>query len=106
MESLFYIDKLESAFGGKNEAKFDIKIYAERMKQDDAKRFAFRKGESSSSSVSGRSSTVSEFNHTNTDSDSDGEKTKSPDINEEQVLAEVQKIAAADAGGRGGRIDP
>ncbi|PWA42999.1 CRAL-TRIO lipid binding domain-containing protein [Artemisia annua] len=103
MESLFYIDKLESAFGGKNRARFDVKIYADRMKEDDAKRFVFHNGESSSSSPSGRTSTVSEFRPTNNDSDSDGEKTKSPEINEEEILAESQKIAA-DANGRGGRI--
>nr|XP_043637206.1 phosphatidylinositol transfer protein 3-like [Erigeron canadensis]XP_043637207.1 phosphatidylinositol transfer protein 3-like [Erigeron canadensis] len=104
MESLFYIDKLESAFGGKNTAKFDIKIYAERMKADDAKRLAFQQ-ESSSSAASCQASTVSGSNHTNADSDSD-EKTKSPDINEEEVLAEAQKIAASDGAGRGARIDP
>lgn len=104
MESLFYIDKLESAFGGKNGAKFDFKIYAARMKEDDAKRLIFHNGESSSSSPSGRTSTVSEFRPTNNDSDSDGEKAKSPEINEEEILAESQKIAA-DANGRGGRIE-
>ncbi|XP_071737732.1 uncharacterized protein [Rutidosis leptorrhynchoides] len=104
MESLFYIDKLESAFGGKNIAKFDVSFYAHRMKEDDAKRLAFRKVESGSSSASGRTSTVSEANLTNTDSDSDDEKTKSPEINEEQVLAEAQKIAATD--GKGDRFEP
>ncbi|GJV22602.1 phosphatidylinositol transfer protein 3-like protein [Tanacetum coccineum] len=104
MESLFYIDKLESAFGGKNGAKFDFKIYADRMKDDDAKRLVFHNGESSSSSPSGRTSTVSEFSPANNDSDSDGEKAKSPEINEEEILAESQKIAA-DANGRGGRIE-
>lgn len=106
MDSLFYIDKLESAFGGKNEAKFDIKIYAERMKEDDGKRLAFHRGESSCSTPTGRSSVGSEFNHTNGDSDSDGETKKSPEINEEEILAEAQKIEAADGGGRGGRIEP
>ncbi|KAI3806765.1 hypothetical protein L1987_22679 [Smallanthus sonchifolius] len=104
MENLFYIDRLESAFGGKNEAKFNIRIYAERMKEDDSKRFASHKGESSTTSTSTtlwQASTASEFNQTNTDSDSDGEKTK-----EEEMLAEAHKIATADGGGSGVRIEP
>ncbi|KAL8225511.1 hypothetical protein R6Q57_018068 [Mikania cordata] len=104
MESLFYIDKLESAFGGKNEAKFDLKIYANRMKDDDAKRLAAHTGETSTSIALRRATKTSELNHTNTDSDSDGEKTL-PDVNEEEMLAEAQKIATADAGGTGGRIE-
>ncbi|XP_024972682.1 phosphatidylinositol transfer protein 3-like [Cynara cardunculus var. scolymus] len=106
MESLFYMDKLESAFGGKNEAKFDLKIYADRMKEDDAKRLALYKGASSSGTTSGRASTVSlDFSIANTDSDSDGEKKTPTEINEEAILAEAQKIAAADGGGRGARIE-
>lgn len=109
MESLFYVDKLESSFGGKNMAKFDFKEYAQRMKDDDANRLAScHKGESSTSSVlglSGRSSLGSEFNHANTDSDSDGEKTKSLEINEEEMLAESKKISDSDGGGIGGRIE-
>ncbi|XP_076932424.1 uncharacterized protein LOC143597944 [Bidens hawaiensis] len=109
MESLFYIDKLESSFGGKNMAKFDFKIYAQRMKDDDANRLAScHKGESSTSSVlglSGRSSLGSEFNHANTDSDSDGEKTKSLEINEEEMLVESKKFADSDGGGIGGQIE-
>ncbi|CAI9266505.1 unnamed protein product [Lactuca saligna] len=105
MESMFYIDRLESAFGGKNEAKFDLKIYAARMKEDDAKRVALYNGECSSSTPRGRGSTFSEFTATNSDSDSDGGKPKSPEINEEAILAEAQKIEAADGGGRGARIE-
>ncbi|KAD6119493.1 hypothetical protein R6Q59_025495 [Mikania micrantha] len=108
MESLFYIDKLESAFGGKNEAKFDVNIYANRMKDDDAKRLAAHTEETSTSTNTNnalrRATTNSELNHTNIDSDSDGEKTL-PDVNEEEMLAEAQKIATADAGGTGGRIE-
>ncbi|KAM0009253.1 putative CRAL-TRIO lipid binding domain, CRAL/TRIO domain, CRAL/TRIO domain superfamily [Helianthus debilis subsp. tardiflorus] len=105
MESLFYVDKLESSFGGKNVAKFDIRIYAQRMKDDDAKRLASHNGESSTSTstVTGRDSTGSEVNHANTYSDSDDEKTK--DVNEENMLAEAQKIATSDGGGTGARIE-
>lgn len=35
MEQLFDVDKLESAFGGRNTAAFDYKAYGERMKEDD-----------------------------------------------------------------------
>ena len=35
MEELFDIDKLESAFGGKNSVGFDYEAYAVRMKEDD-----------------------------------------------------------------------
>ncbi|KAI7754254.1 hypothetical protein M8C21_018013 [Ambrosia artemisiifolia] len=106
MESLFYIDKLESSFGGRNLAKFDVRTYAIRMKDDDAKRLASHNGESSTSSVSGQASTGSESNHANTDSeDSDGDKTQFPEINEEEMLAEAHKIATSDGGGTGGRIE-
>lgn len=40
MEDLFYVDKLESAFGGNDTAPFDINKYAERMKEDDKKMHA------------------------------------------------------------------
>nr|XP_017239157.1 PREDICTED: phosphatidylinositol transfer protein PDR16-like isoform X2 [Daucus carota subsp. sativus] len=37
MESIFDMDKLESAFGGKNTAGFDYKTYAQKMKEEDKK---------------------------------------------------------------------
>ncbi|XP_020579537.1 random slug protein 5-like [Phalaenopsis equestris] len=37
MEDLFNMDELEQAFGGKNEAGFEIKEYAKRMRDDDKK---------------------------------------------------------------------
>lgn len=37
MEDHFDMDKLESAFGGKDTSGFDIVKYAERMKEDDKK---------------------------------------------------------------------
>lgn len=37
MESIFDMDKLESAFGGKSTAGFDYKTYAQRMKEEDKK---------------------------------------------------------------------
>nr|KAJ0202180.1 hypothetical protein LSAT_V11C600336930 [Lactuca sativa] len=45
MDNLFCMDELESAFGGKDEEYFDIKKYAEKMIEDDAKRIAFHSGE-------------------------------------------------------------
>lgn len=38
MEALFDMDKLDSAFGGKNTVGFDYQAYAQRMKDDDKKR--------------------------------------------------------------------
>lgn len=37
MEELFDMDKLESAFGGRNSVGFDYEAYAQRMKEDDKK---------------------------------------------------------------------
>lgn len=41
MEDLFDMDKLESAFGGKDEIGFDIEKYAERMRGEDKKTRSF-----------------------------------------------------------------
>ncbi|KAK4274093.1 hypothetical protein QN277_017375 [Acacia crassicarpa] len=41
MEDLFDMDRLESSFGGNNNSKFDINIYAERMREDDRKMPSF-----------------------------------------------------------------
>ncbi|XP_059631408.1 uncharacterized protein LOC132274201 isoform X2 [Cornus florida] len=40
MEDLFDMNQVESAFGGKDNAGFDIDKYAERMKEDDKRRIA------------------------------------------------------------------
>lgn len=37
MESIFDMEKLESAFGGKSTVGFDYKTYAQRMKEEDKK---------------------------------------------------------------------
>ncbi|KAI3672410.1 hypothetical protein L6452_38498 [Arctium lappa] len=52
MDNLFCMDELESAFGGKDEENFDIKKYAEKMKEDDAKRIALCRGVSVSETAS------------------------------------------------------
>ncbi|MQM01982.1 hypothetical protein Taro_034742 [Colocasia esculenta] len=41
MEELFDMDKLESAFGGRNPIEFDYKKFQERMQEDDRKMSAF-----------------------------------------------------------------
>ncbi|BBN69278.1 Sec14p-like phosphatidylinositol transfer family protein [Prunus dulcis] len=41
MEDLFHMDKLESAFGGKNSCGFDYQAYAQRMREDDKKMSSF-----------------------------------------------------------------
>ncbi|TXG66473.1 hypothetical protein EZV62_007748 [Acer yangbiense] len=38
METLFDMDKLESAFGGKNTIGFEFEAYAQRMREDDSKK--------------------------------------------------------------------
>ncbi|GKD10581.1 hypothetical protein Tco_1190266 [Tanacetum coccineum] len=48
MENLLCMDELESAFCGKVEESFDIKKYAEKMKEDDAKRIILNKGDTCS----------------------------------------------------------
>ncbi|RWR75854.1 random slug protein 5 isoform X4 [Cinnamomum micranthum f. kanehirae] len=37
MEDLFYMDKLELVFGGRNSVGFDFKLYEEKMREDDRK---------------------------------------------------------------------
>ncbi|GKC21979.1 hypothetical protein Tco_1024129 [Tanacetum coccineum] len=72
------MDELESPFGGKVEESFDIKKYAEKMKEDDAKRIALSKGD-----------TFSETNNT-LKSNSD-----TKEVDEEMKLVEYQKIIAS-----------
>ena len=47
MEDLFNMDELESAFGGKNPATFNINDYALRMREDDKKMPSFWSPENS-----------------------------------------------------------
>lgn len=82
MEDLFSMDELESAFGGKNEESFDIKIYAEKMKEDDAKRIALYGGGSCSDPNS---------NH-NSDNEKTTDANSVREVDEELVLVETQKI--------------
>lgn len=51
MEDLFDLELLESAFGGNDNAAFDINKYAEKMKEDDKKIPSFWTRENSQSSV-------------------------------------------------------
>ncbi|XP_044467376.1 phosphatidylinositol transfer protein 3-like isoform X2 [Mangifera indica] len=64
MEALFDVDKLESAFGGKNTAGFNYEAYAKRMREDDAKKSGSMNSGSSvpitQSSVAAQSHEVSE----------------------------------------------
>ena len=41
MGDIFYLDKLEYIFGGRNTADFDISMYVERMKRQDQIRGAW-----------------------------------------------------------------
>ncbi|XP_061351134.1 uncharacterized protein LOC133296204 isoform X2 [Gastrolobium bilobum] len=51
MEDLFDLDRVETAFGGKDDTGFDISRYAEKMKEDDKKIPSFWTRENSPSSV-------------------------------------------------------
>lgn len=63
MEDLFNIDELETAFGGNNGTKFNIKDYAEMMREDDKRTRLFWTG--------GNSSEPSAAHSLNVESDSD-----------------------------------
>lgn len=74
MEDLFDFDHLESAFGGKDTAEFEINKYAERMKEDDKKIPSFWASENSTSSVQNIAPSLDSIK-LDTDSDaSDNEK--------------------------------
>lgn len=45
MNELFDMEKVESAFGGKDESDFNITMYAERMREDDKRSLPFWKTE-------------------------------------------------------------
>ncbi|XP_076885707.1 uncharacterized protein LOC143535269 [Bidens hawaiensis] len=74
MEGLFCMDELESAFGGKDEECFDIKKYAEKMKEDDAKRIDLY-GRESCSNPNPNSSNEKAID-TNSVTEADEEKTE------------------------------
>lgn len=86
MDNLFCTDELESAFGGKNEENFDIKKYAEKMKEDDAKKIA----------LYGSSSCTEPNPNTNTNPNLDSEKATVTNlvtgVEEQEILTEARKI--------------
>ncbi|KAK9072144.1 hypothetical protein SSX86_008576 [Deinandra increscens subsp. villosa] len=81
MESLFCMDELESAFGGKDEESFDIKKYGEKMKEDDAKRIVLHDRESVSYPNPNPNSEIEETTDTDSASRVD-----------EEILTEARKI--------------
>ncbi|XP_071693177.1 uncharacterized protein [Rutidosis leptorrhynchoides] len=87
MENLFCMDELESAFGGKGEEGFEIKKYAETMKEDDAKRIALYGGQN--------------IPEPNPNPNHNPEAERATDtkyvngVNEEEILAEARKIEGA-----------
>ncbi|PKU81164.1 hypothetical protein MA16_Dca014047 [Dendrobium catenatum] len=60
MEELFNMDELEKAFGGKNEAGFEIKEYAKRMRDDDKKMPLYWSQGNSKTSVAAERSAMAE----------------------------------------------
>ncbi|KAI0499160.1 hypothetical protein KFK09_020062 [Dendrobium nobile] len=60
MEELFNMDELEKAFGGKNEAGFEIKEYAKRMREDDKKMPLYWSQGNSKTSVAAERSAMAE----------------------------------------------
>lgn len=81
MENLFFMDQLESAFGGNGEEGFEIKKYADKMKDDDAKRIGLHGGQN----IPGT--------EPNPNPNSEIEKATNPKsvtgVNEEEILAEA-----------------
>lgn len=72
MEELFDMSLMESAFGGDDEADFDVNKYAERMREDDKKLSSFwKKDYNSASSAQPTVTADPSLEPTNSDSDSD-----------------------------------
>ncbi|KAA8522498.1 hypothetical protein F0562_013141 [Nyssa sinensis] len=77
MEDLFDMDQIESAFGGKDAAGFDINKYAERMREDDKRMPSFwEKGNALAAAPQPVLTTTTCFNPTNLASDSDASDEK------------------------------
>ncbi|MFS7941213.1 putative CRAL-TRIO lipid binding domain-containing protein [Helianthus anomalus] len=87
MENLFWIEELESAFGGKHEEHFDIKKYTEKMKEDDAKRTVLY-GRESCSEPSSNTNPAPNPNHDNEEA-TDINAVK--EVDEEEISMETQK---------------
>ncbi|KAK1406768.1 hypothetical protein QVD17_38376 [Tagetes erecta] len=91
MENLFCMDELESAFGGKNEESFDIKKYAEKMKEDDAKRIVLYGKESCSDPCLNPKPNIDHNSANENASDTKSVK----EVDEEEMLMETPKTEGA-----------
>ena len=81
MEDLFNMDELETAFGGNNQACFNITDYAAMMREDDKRMPLFYAG--------GKSSEPSAVPSLNVNSESDKEKTTLPERSAPNSLEEL-----------------
>lgn len=73
MEELFDMSLVESAFGGNDEAEFDVNKYAERMREDDKKLSSFWKIKDDNSASSAQPTLTADPSLESTNSDSDSE---------------------------------
>ncbi|KAM3237898.1 phosphatidylinositol transfer protein 3 isoform X1 [Capsicum annuum] len=73
MEDLFDMSLVESAFGGNDEAEFDVNKYAERMREDDKKLSSFWKIKDDNSASSAQPTLTADPSLESTNSDSDSE---------------------------------
>ncbi|KAK1287348.1 Patellin-3 [Acorus calamus] len=71
MEELFNMDELESSFGGKNQAGFNISDYAERMREDDKRMPLFWTRNDASGSLEPPPLEILSLNSGNVESDCD-----------------------------------
>ncbi|KAL6984194.1 hypothetical protein U1Q18_017571 [Sarracenia purpurea var. burkii] len=77
MEDLFDMDELESAFGGKSSAGFDINKYAEKMREDDKKTPSFwEKGNACEAAHQPSLATATRFDPSKSESDMDNSDEK------------------------------
>ncbi|XP_048226714.1 phosphatidylinositol transfer protein 3 isoform X2 [Ricinus communis] len=105
MEDLFDMDHLESAFGGKDGAGFDINTYAERMREDDKKMPSFWTRGSPASVIPEPALTSAASLDLNVDSHSDTSETDETDSSylkgiDLEIVSPEENMPVADSGTR------
>lgn len=100
MEDLFDFDRLESAFGGKDDEQFNINKYADRMKEDDKTMSTIWTRGTASEIASACDPVISDSDS----SEEKADKSSSHDIDEEQILAEA-KLLIDESNGKGKLIE-
>ncbi|XP_058096736.1 uncharacterized protein LOC131242236 isoform X2 [Magnolia sinica] len=97
MEDLFDMEKLESTFGGLNQVGFNIRDYAERMREDDKRMPLFWMRENHQASLELPPVTMPSFNSGNTESDSDDSVKDHADHSSPHKLASRKHSSADDS---------